>query len=62
MEYIGTLLVAVICLWLGYVLGRIKWKQEYKKGYSDGSWDGMAKYLERYWGWSNKQKEEQKGE
>jgi len=55
-----TLLAAIIVFvpfGLGYVLGRIKWKQEYRKGYSDGSWDGMAKYLERYWEWTNKQKE-----
>lgn len=57
MEYFGTIFACLIAFWLGCVFGMLGWKKQYKKGYSDGSWDGMAKYLERYWEWTNKQKE-----
>ena len=36
MEYIGTILVAVICFWLGYVLGRIKGRKDCIKDLTAG--------------------------
>ena len=42
MEYIGTLLVAVICFWLGYVFGAIKSNQKaYDDGYFHGHFDAL---------------------
>ena len=42
MEYIGTIFVALICFWLGYVLGKIKKQQQsYDDGYLQGHFNAL---------------------